>query len=79
MPTTITSKGQVTIARHIRDALKLVPASRVDFAVNSEGSVVIQKLGERAQRQADRSEKARGKADVKWRMDELMALLREED
>jgi AbrB family looped-hinge helix DNA binding protein len=78
MPTTMTSKGQVTIPKHIRDALQLVPGSRLDFAVNDEGSVVIQKAGARAQRKPDRFEAVRGKAEVKWKTDELMALLRGE-
>ncbi|MGE0049811.1 MAG: AbrB/MazE/SpoVT family DNA-binding domain-containing protein [Acidithiobacillus sp.] len=76
MITTLTSKGQITIPKQIRDALGLAPGVSVEFAVNKEGEVVIHKLSE--QRQPDRFEAARGKADVKWRSDELMALLRGE-
>jgi antitoxin PrlF len=79
MPTTLTSKGQVTIPKQIRDALKLAPGCSVNFAVNGEGDVVIQKVGARPGRKADRFEAARGKAEVKWRTDDLMALLRGED
>lgn len=78
MATTLTRKGQVTIPKQIRDALKLEPGSSVDFAVNKEGDVVIHKVGARPSRKPDRFEAARGKADVKWRTDELMALLRGE-
>lgn len=78
MATTLTSKGQVTIPKQIRDALELAPGSAVDFAVNKEGEVVILKAGARRSRKPDRFEAARGKADVKWRTDELMALLRGE-
>lgn len=78
MATTLTSKGQVTIPKQIRDALNLAPGSMVEFAVNREGEVVIHKVGARARRKPDRFEAARGKADVKWRTDELMALLRGE-
>lgn len=78
MSTTLTSKGQVTIPKQIRDALSLVPGCSVDFAVNREGDVVIHKVGARHDRKADRFEAARGKADVKWRTDELMTLLRGE-
>jgi len=77
--TTLTSKGQVTIPKQIRDALNLAPGCMVDFVVNREGDVVIHKAGARAGRKPDRFEAARGKADVKWRTDELMALLRGED
>jgi AbrB family looped-hinge helix DNA binding protein len=78
MATTLTSKGQVTIPKQIRDALNLAPGSSVEFAVNKEGEVVIHKVGARASGKPDRFETARGKADVKWRTDELMALLRGE-
>jgi AbrB family looped-hinge helix DNA binding protein len=78
MATTLTSKGQVTIPKQIRDALNLAPGFLVDFAVNREGEVVIHKVGARAARKPDRFEAARGRADVKWRTDELMALLRGE-
>lgn len=77
MATTLTSKGQVTIPKQIRDALNLAPGCAVEFAVNREGEVVIHKVGARASRKADRFEAARGKADVKWRTDQLMALLRD--
>lgn len=80
MPTTLTSKGQVTIPKHVRDALGLAPGTAVDFAVNREGQVVLQKAkADRAvkARRPDRFEAARGKADVKWRTRELMALLRD--
>ncbi len=78
MATTLTSKGQVTIPKRIRDALNLAPGCSVDFAVNREGDVVIHKVGARSSRRADRFEAARGKADVKWRTEDLMALLRGE-
>jgi antitoxin PrlF len=77
--TTLTSKGQVTIPKRIRDALNLAPGCAVDFEVNRDGDVVIRKAGARVRRRADRFEAARGKADVKWRTEELMALLRGED
>lgn len=76
MPTTLTSKGQVTIPKQIRDALSLVPGSAIDFGVNRDGDVVIHKAGVRPDSKPDRFEAARGKADIKWRTDDLMALLR---
>ena len=79
MTTTLTSKGQVTIPKQIRDALDLAPGCSVDFAVNGDGDVVIQKTGARQKHKADRFEAARGKADIKWRTDDLMALLRGKD
>ena len=73
---TLTSKGQVTIPKQIRDAPDMAPGCSVQFAVNREGDVVIHKVGARARRQPDRFQAARGKADIKWRTDDLRALLR---
>jgi AbrB family looped-hinge helix DNA binding protein len=41
MATTLTSKGQVTIPKHIRDALHLQPGTAVEFSVNAGGEVVL--------------------------------------
>ena len=79
MSTVLTSKGQVTIPKKIREALHLAPGSMVDFAVNREGEIVIHKVESPKAGRADRFDAARGRADIKWRTDELMALLRGED
>ncbi len=76
MATTMTVKGQVTIPKKVRDALRLAPGDGVDFDVNQEGQIVVQKAGARHTSKRDRFESARGKAQIKWRTDELMALLR---
>lgn len=40
MPTsTVTSKGQITIPRDVREQLRLKAGDRVDFDVSSDGSV----------------------------------------
>ncbi|WP_147652325.1 AbrB/MazE/SpoVT family DNA-binding domain-containing protein [Vulcaniibacterium gelatinicum] len=78
MSTILTVKGQVTIPKPVRDALRLEPGSAVEFAVNAAGEVVVRKAGSRRRApRRDRFEAARGKAQVKWRSDELMALLRD--
>lgn len=79
MSTTLTSKGQVTIPKRIRDALNLAPGCAVDFSVNHEGDVVIRKLEDQTGHKPDRFEAARGKADIPWRTDALMAQLRGEE
>jgi AbrB family looped-hinge helix DNA binding protein len=79
MSTTITVKGQVTIPKNIRDALRLLPGDAVEFSVSDEGHVVLRKAGGRPRERRDRFEAARGRAQVKWRTDELMALLRPYD
>ena len=44
MATTLTSKGQVTIPKRIRDALSLAPGAAVEFSVNNDGDVVVRKV-----------------------------------
>lgn len=78
MSTTLSVKGQVTIPKHIRDALGLKPGMPVDFAVNQGGEVVIHRAQVSARRKPDRFEAARGAAQVAWRTKDLMALLRGE-
>lgn len=81
MSTTLTVKGQVTIPKPIRDAMGLTPGTSIDFAVNRNGEVVLHKADSgkatrKAKPRTDRFEAARGKADVAWKTQDLMALLR---
>jgi AbrB family looped-hinge helix DNA binding protein len=82
MATTLTSKGQVTIPKRIRDELSLLPGAPVQFSVNAAGEVVIHRprpaKGKRRPA-PDRFDAVRGRADVRWRTDELMKLLRADD
>ncbi len=42
MPTaTVTSKGQVTVPRQIREVLRIGPGDRIDFVVSAGGEVVV--------------------------------------
>lgn len=75
----MTVKGQVTIPKKVREALRLAPGDGVDFDVNREGQVIVHKAGGRPRTRRDRFESARGKAQVKWRTADLMALLRGTD
>jgi len=79
MSTTLTSKGQVTIPKRIRDTLGLGPGSQVDFDVDEQGRIIIRKATGKAVQRArgkDRFDRVRGRATVKWTTDELMRLLR---
>ena len=80
MTTTLTSKGQVTIPKHIRDALHLQPGAAVEFSVNAGGEVVLHppRTTRKGRQRKDRFDAVRGQADVRWRTDELMKLLRAE-
>jgi antitoxin PrlF len=77
MGTMLTVKGQVTIPKHVRDALDLAPGTEVDFGINAAGEVVLRRSQPLRAAAQDRFEAARGKAQIKWRTDELMALLRD--
>ena len=77
MATTLTSKGQVTIPKRIRDELQLLPGAAVEFSVNGDGEVVLHRARPPKRRAPkDRFDAVRGSADVPWRTDELMRLLR---
>jgi AbrB family looped-hinge helix DNA binding protein len=88
MTTTLTIKGQVTIPKQIRDALDLQPGCKLNFAVNDDGDVLLQKavagaksskrVAAVAKQKKDRFEQVRGKADVHWRTQDLMDLMRGE-
>lgn len=82
MSTTLTSKGQVTIPKRIRDALRLAPGAAVDFAVDAAGQVVLMPAAPPSGKRrapGDRFDAVRGQADVKWRTRDLMKLLRTDD
>ena len=45
MPTsTLTSKGQITIPKEVRDRLHLKTGSRLEFSVDPSGRVILQTL-----------------------------------
>ncbi len=82
MMTTLTSKGQVTIPKRIRDAMQLLPGMPVEFAISAAGEVVVRAARPKPKPRAkvvDAFDAVRGSADVKWRTDDLMKLLRGED
>lgn len=43
--TTVTSKGQVTIPKKIRDFLRVKPGDRIDFDIDVGGKVVVRPGG----------------------------------
>ena len=47
MATTVTSKGQVTIPKPVRDRLGIKPGNAVEFALAADGRVVLVKVGGR--------------------------------
>lgn len=76
MAVTVTSKGQVTIPKRVRDSLGLRPGTAVEFKMDDDGRVVLTKAGDHPPR--SRFEALRGCAGAGVSTDELMALTRGE-
>ena len=78
----LTSKGQVTIPKRVRDYLGLKPGSTVEFAVTGEGQVLLKaaEAKKTAETQKERLEKALaalpGIDKFPMTTDELMRLTR---
>lgn len=77
MGATVTSKGQVTIPKAVRDLLGIEPGTEVEFRRTDDGVVVLERADTRPGK--SRFEKLRGRAGPGMSTDELMALLRGED
>ena len=74
----ITTKGQVTIPREIREKMGLLPHSEVEFII--EGNAVYLRKEKGAQARGKKLvEKMRGRATVRMSTDEVMALTRGDD
>jgi AbrB family looped-hinge helix DNA binding protein len=76
MATTVTTKGQVTIPKPVRDLLGLVPGSKVDFRRAADGSVMLARADK--QQAVIRFAKLRGHAGKGLDTDAIMALTRGE-
>ncbi|QBQ53258.1 AbrB/MazE/SpoVT family DNA-binding domain-containing protein [Nitrosococcus wardiae] len=77
MATTLTSKGQVTVPKKIRDYLGLHPGSAVDFSLGPNGEVIVRPAEDTAPtHRKDRFGKLRGTLNTGRTTDELMRLLR---
>lgn len=73
----VTSKGQVTIPRDIRQKAGMLPQTEVEFVV--EGNTVILRPVQGGSGRGKRIVDAlRGRATIRMTTDEIMALTREE-
>jgi len=70
----VTTKGQVTIPRRIRERLGITAQSEVEF-VEERGRVFIRR-GRAGRAEPDRFERARGVASVKMTTDQILRLTR---
>ncbi|MDQ0322136.1 AbrB family looped-hinge helix DNA binding protein [Pararhizobium capsulatum DSM 1112] len=76
MSTTVTTKGQVTIPKPVRDFLGILPGMQVDFHRAADGTVVLTRADQK--KPASRFAKLRGHAGAGLDTDAIMALTRGE-
>lgn len=82
MSTQVTSKGQVTIPKRVREHLGIRPGTAVDFEADPDGRVMLVKRTGRARaakRKPSRFAALRGTATVRMSTRQIMALTRGED
>ena len=77
MATTVTTKGQVTIPKPVRDFLGIKPGSAVAFELDANRRVVMLKVDGEPRR--SRFESLRGRAGSGMTTDEVMRLTRGDD
>ena len=78
METTLTSKGQVTVPKRIRDSLGLKPGNRIVFDVSDDGKVFFKRSGPARKQGGDRFDRAVGAAEIELgcTVDEYMEMIR---
>ena len=74
MATNVTTKGQVTIPKPIRDRMGIRPGNAVEFELTPDGRVVLVKVG--GEPRVSRFETLRGRAGAGLSTEEIMALTR---
>ncbi|MEA2222775.1 MAG: hypothetical protein QOH83_1151 [Solirubrobacteraceae bacterium] len=72
----VTSKGQVTIPRKVRERLGITPGSEVDFQLDDDGARLIRVSDGEGK---DLARRMRGRATVAMSTEEIMALTRGDD
>jgi AbrB family looped-hinge helix DNA binding protein len=77
MSTKVTTKGQVTIPKAVRDLLDLKPGSEVRFRYNDNRDIVLERAD--GERPPNRFEKLRGHAGPGPTTDEIMKMWRGDD
>lgn len=74
--TTLTSKGQVTVPKNVRDYLGIGPGSKVTFELTPKGDVLLRPMATGRVGRRSPFAKVRGSATVRMRTDEIMRLTR---
>jgi AbrB family looped-hinge helix DNA binding protein len=76
MTTNVTSKGQVTVPKTVRDYLGLKPGTAVSFERLPSGEVALRAARRPAKPHRSAFAKLRGRATVRMTTDAIMALTR---
>jgi AbrB family looped-hinge helix DNA binding protein len=76
MATKVTSKGQVTVPKRVRDYLGLKPGVAVTFEQLPSGEVVLRSAKRAPRPRLSAFAKLRGRATVKMKTEEILALTR---
>ena len=76
MATKLTSKGQVTVPKNVRDYLGLKPGDPVAFERLPSGEVVLRLVQGRGEPTVNRFAKLRGRATVRMNTGAILALTR---
>lgn len=72
----LTSKGQVTVPKNVRDYLGLKPGDPVTFERLPNGEVALRHVHRRGNRPASRFAKLRGRATVRMTTEGLAATMK---
>jgi AbrB family looped-hinge helix DNA binding protein len=76
MASNLTSKGQVTVPKKVRDYLGLKPGKPVTFERLKSGEIVLKAAASNARRRRSKFAKLRGRATVPMSTEEILALTR---
>lgn len=75
----VTTKGQVTIPQHIREAAGFLPGTELEFVMDDAGTVRVSRHADQPENPALETVlgRLRGAANTKMTTEEIMALTRE--
>jgi AbrB family looped-hinge helix DNA binding protein len=76
MATNLTSKGQVTVPKKVREYLGLKPGAAVDFERLPSGEIVLRAARPGGKPQPSKFSKLRGRATVRMKTEDILALTR---
>jgi antitoxin PrlF len=76
MASNLTSKGQVTVPKKVRDYLGLKPGVAVTFARLDNGEIALRPARRHVKQRPSKFATLRGRATVKMNTEEILALTR---